>query len=134
MFVPSGALARTGLLALLTYALERATAAREFLLLPLLLVVAMAASAFMNNTPVVLVMIPAVMALARRADMGASRLLIPLSYASILGGTCTLIGTSTNLVVDGVARAHDLDGFSIFEISLLGLVIAAAGAVYLLIV
>ena len=63
---------------------------------------AAALSAFLNNTPVVAVFVPAVKEWARRNSLDLSKLLIPLSYASIAGGTCTLIGTSTNLVVDGL--------------------------------
>ena len=72
-------------------------------------------SAFLNNTPVVAIFIPAVQDWARRHRLMLSRLLIPLSFASIAGGTCTLIGTSTNLVVNGLLTAEtEVAGFALF--------------------
>jgi di/tricarboxylate transporter len=79
-------------------------------------------SAFLNNTPVVAVFVPAVKAWARRNNLSLSRLLIPLSYASIAGGTCTLIGTSTNLVVNGlIVDETDLPGMAMFDLAWIGL-------------
>lgn len=86
-----------------------------------------AASAFMNNTPVVAVLIPVANKLAKALKIAPSRLLIPLSYASIVGGTCTLIGTSSNLLVDGVTRNLGMPAFSIFEITPVGIVTALTG-------
>jgi di/tricarboxylate transporter len=92
-----------------------------------------AASGFMNNTPVVAMFLPAVIDWARQNRLPVSKLLIPLSYASILGGTCTLIGTSTNLVVNGLLISHaGLPGLGMFDISRVGLPAALIGIAYLL--
>lgn len=90
-------------------------------------------SAFLNNTPVVALMIPAMTEWCRRHKLSASRFLIPLSYASILGGVCTLVGTSTNLVVNGLyVGRYGGAGLGMFDIALLGLPCAILGMVYIL--
>jgi di/tricarboxylate transporter len=92
-----------------------------------------ALSAFLNNTPVVALFIPVVTEWTKRMKAPASRFLIPLSYSSILGGMCTLIGTSTNLVVNGLyIHRYGGKGLSVFDITWLGLPCAVAGMVYLL--
>jgi len=91
----------------------------------------MAMSAFLNNTPVVASFIPAIEDWARKNRIPASKLLIPLSYAAILGGTCTLIGTSTNLVVNGLLIAETNASLNIFEPGLIGLPCAIVGFLYL---
>lgn len=91
-------------------------------------------SAFLNNTPVVAAMIPAIMVWSRRIGVAASKLMIPLSYASILGGTITLIGTSTNLVVDGqYQELTGQAGFSLFSIAPLGLAVSVVGVACMLV-
>lgn len=87
-------------------------------------------SAFINNTPVVVLMIPVALSLARSSSVAPSKVLIPLSYFSILGGTCTLFGTSTNILVDALYRDHGGPGFGVFEFSRLGLVYLAVGCAY----
>lgn len=93
-----------------------------------------AISAFVNNTPVVAMAMPAVGSWSRRTRISPSKILIPTSYASILGGVCTLIGTSTNLVSDGLLRSHDLTGLGFFEMARIGLPAAVIGLVYLVFV
>ncbi|MDH4283656.1 MAG: SLC13 family permease, partial [Myxococcales bacterium] len=93
-----------------------------------------AVSAFLNNTPVVAILVPVVQDWCRRQRMSVSRFMIPLSYAAILGGTCSLIGTSTNLVVHGLVLAQtDLGPMGLFSIAQVGLPAAFVGAVYVLV-
>ncbi len=134
MFVLSAALVRTGAVIQLTSIIRRHMGTNKLVAVGSLFVVIVAISAFMNNIPVVMMMIPVVMSLARELSMAPSRLLMPLSFCAIFGGTCTLIGTSTNLLVDGVARTNGLEPFGIFEFSGLGICVAIAGVIYLLIV
>lgn len=131
MFVIVGALVRTGALDWVTRLAVRNVEARPALTLAALTVAIVVMSAFMNNTPIVVVMIPVFMQLAKQLQMSPSKVMIPLSYLAIFGGTITLIGTSTNLLVDGVARQMGMRPFGIFDISALGLVMSAVGILYL---
>jgi len=131
MFIVMGALVRTGALDVLTRSIESVARTRPKVAVAGLIVTVMGASAIMNNTPVVVVMIPVVVQLSQTLGTKASKLLIPLSYAAIMGGSLTLIGTSTNLLVDGVARTQGLEPFGIFEILPIGLAVCAWGLIYL---
>ncbi|MFN3987064.1 MAG: SLC13 family permease [Rhodocyclaceae bacterium] len=131
LFIISGALSRTGCVDRLGEWLGAMAGRSERRLLVALLLVGVLVSPFINNTPVVMVMIPAVIAIASRHDIAPSRLLIPLSYATILGGLITLVGTSTNILVDGVARNMGLAPFSMFEISAPAIVMALIGCTFM---
>lgn len=132
MFVLSAALERTGVIAAASRALQLLPLRSERLVLCLLLPPVLAISAFANNTPVVVVFLPILMAFARERGLAPSKLLIPLSFASILGGSCTLIGTSTNLVASAVGSRLDLAPIGMFELAPVGLLLAAVGLGYLL--
>lgn len=131
MLVLSAALVRTGTLEALAGRVLELARTRPVLAIALVLCVAMVASAFVNSTPVVVIFIPLVASLAAAVGAGAKKLLIPLSYVAILGGSCTLIGTSTNLLVDSIAREQGLEGFGIFDITGVGLISAVAGCGFL---
>ena len=88
-------------------------------------------SAFLNNTPIVVIFIPHIKMWCRRVGLGVKKFLIPLSYAAILGGMCTLIGTSTNLVVHGLMLDAGLEGFTMFELGKVGAIIAVVGVGYM---
>jgi di/tricarboxylate transporter len=131
LFILSGALVRTGAIDAIIAAVTSRAETRPRRTVAELLVGTIGAAAFVNNTPVVIILVPVVRRLAHSLGVAATRLLIPLSYVAILGGTLTLIGTSTNLIVDGVAQELGEPAFGIFEISGVGLITALGGVLTL---
>jgi len=132
MFVLSAGLQKTGVVSVMGELLAKAGRTPLLLLIVIMLGVAVV-SAFLNNTAAVAVFLPVVLATAAARKTSASRLLIPLSYASQFGGVCTLIGTSTNLLVSSIAADQGLKPFSMFEFAPLGLIMMGVGTVFILI-
>ena len=132
LFLVSEGVRRSGLLeALLRRLLPHQQGAGERQVQARMLPVIAFISAFLNNTPVVVIFAPMIKRWAEKYGVAATKLLIPLSYATILGGVCTLIGTSTNLVVHGMVIDAGYGGFSMFELGKVGIIIAAAGLLYI---
>ena len=132
MFVLSAALERTGVIEILGQWFERTAGQSPMRMLVMMIVIVAGLSGFMNNTPVVVVFLPIVLGICRRKDWKASKYLIPLSYAAIVGGTVTIIGTSTNLVASGIAASYDAKfAFGFFDVTPLGIVFVVITFVYL---
>jgi len=143
MFILSAALDRTGVVDALGHQFERMAAVSPMRMLFVLMLFVALLSAFMNNTPVVVVFMPIVISICRKKEWKASKYLIPLSYASIVGGTMTIIGTSTNLVAAGILRESTValvnEGkmkavatLSMFDVTPLGVVFVVVTLVYML--
>ncbi len=132
LYIVVAGLRETGAIAWLSHLLLGRTKS-ELGSLTRLIIPASIISAFINNTPVVAMLASAVQDWCKRSDFKASHFLLPLSYASILGGTCSLIGTSTNLIVDGLIRQAGFTGFGLFELSAVGIPITFVGCIYIII-
>ncbi len=134
MFVMSAALLKTGALQFVAYKLADIFKANFKLGMGLMMLLIALISAFINNTPVVAVFIPVIIQIAKSTGVSPSKMLIPLSFASIFGGTCTYIGTSTNVLVSGIAVQSGLEPFGMFQLLPFGLIIVGVGVVYMLLI
>ena len=133
LFVIGGALERVGAVDQIGRLLQRRVKGGMRSSILAITVVAAFFSAWMNNTAIVAILLPMTLGFARSKNIFASKLLIPLSYSSILGGCCTLIGTSTNLLVNGTLKDLGLEPMSMFELSPIGIPLAIAGIAYLVV-
>lgn len=131
VFVLSGGLVKSGAIDELGSIIKRFPGASERRETGVLLMISAAVSAFFNNSVATAVLMPAALRIARESRISPSRLLMPLAFASILGGTCTLIGTSTNIAGSAMVARLGLEPFSMFEFAGVGLVMAIAGALWL---
>lgn len=131
MFILSAALVQVGAIDRLAASLERFSRWNYFAVIVLLTLGVGTVSAFVNNTPVVVVFVPVALSLAARMNIPASKLLIPVSYAAVLGGCCTLVGTSTNLLMSGIAIAHGQPPLTMFELAHVGVPMTIAGTLYI---
>src|SRR5690606_6183344 len=134
MFIIMGALLRTGALDVMAKHIGARADTHPRATVLLMFLALVPASAIMNNTPVVAVMIPIVIQVGHKAGIAPSRLLMPLSYMTVMAGMITLLGTSTNLLVDGIVQERGLPAFGILEIAPVGLAITAVGGLFLALV
>lgn len=132
IFILSAALEETGILDFVVVRLVRLAKKSTGLMLFTVMVVTGITSAFMNNTTVTAMLVTPLVGLSKRISVSPSKLLMPLAYAAILGGTCTLIGTSTNVAVSGYIAKSGLEPVGIFEISGIGLAIFLVGIAYMM--
>ncbi|MGE9293710.1 MAG: SLC13 family permease, partial [Puniceicoccales bacterium] len=131
MFIISVALEKCGAIELMAQKLGKLTRLPYALFIVALAIGVGGISAFINNTPVVVVFMPVIISLARKMNTPASQLLIPLSFLSIFGGVCTLMGTSTNILMSGIIKDHGQPPLGMFELALVGLPLMVIGTLYL---
>ncbi len=134
IFVIGAALRETGVLDQLGHALARATGGHPGRVVAVMMTTVGGVSAFMNNTTVTAMFLGPVIGLARRLGISPSRLLMPLAFSSLMGGTCTLIGTSTNVAVSGAMVKMGMPAVGMFEVTPVGIVLLGLGLVYMIII
>lgn len=131
MFALSKGIQNTGLLSIVSKYLERIEKLSLTNTTLVIMILVGVVSAFINNTAAVVIFIPIIMTLAMHIKASPSRLLIPLSFASMFGGVCTLLGTSTNILVSSIAQENGLEPFGMFEFLPFGLIVTIAGFLYI---
>ncbi|MDQ3649180.1 MAG: SLC13 family permease [Acidobacteriota bacterium] len=134
IFIISGALQRTGVMDAVGAHLYKIAGGSQSRLMLVVLSIVGGISGFMNNTTATAIFVPPVIGLAKRTGVSASKLLMPVAFASILGGTCTLIGTSTNIAVSGFIEKEGMEPLSMFDVTPIGIVLVAVGIAYLMLV
>lgn len=134
LFVLTGGLAKTGVIDAVGRRLQGIAGDSEFRMAAMIMMVAALCAAVMKNTTTTAIFLPVVLGIALRKSISPSKLLMPLAFGAILGGTCTLIGTSTNLAVSGAMTRYGLQPFSMFELTWVGVPIVAIGMFYMLLV
>ena len=132
MFLISKGMIRTGAVRFISQMVADHSRGKPTLAIFLILIIVGTASAFINNTPVVVLFIPIILSLGCELGFSPSRVLIPVSYASILAGTCTLIGTSTNIIISDLSASQGFGSLAMFELSPLGVPIALIGLIFLM--
>jgi di/tricarboxylate transporter len=132
LFVLTGGLIKTGLVDLIGRRLYRIAGNNEFILTALIMFVAAASASVLKNTTTTAMFLPVVIGLAERAKIPPSKLLMPLAFGAILGGSCTLIGTSTNLAVSGAMTRYGMDPYTMFELTPVGILTFSVGMLYML--
>ena len=132
LFILTGGLAKTGVVDLVGRRLHRAAGDSEFRIVALIMFAAAFCAAVMKNTTTTAMFLPVVLGIAARRNISPSKLLMPLAFGAILGGTCTLIGTSTNLAVSGALPRYGIPPFTMFELTRVGVIIVAVGMLYML--
>ncbi len=132
LFILTGGLAKTGVIDLVGRRLHRTAGDSEFRITALIMFTAALCAAVMKNTTTTAMFLPVVLGIAARRNISPSKLLMPLAFGAILGGTCTLIGTSTNLAVSGALPRYGIQPFTMFELTRVGVVIVGVGMLYML--
>ncbi len=132
LFILVGGLIKTGLVDLIGRRLHRLAGDNEFILTALIMATAALSASVLKNTTTTAMFLPVVIGLAAKAKIAPSKLLMPLAFGAILGGSCTLIGTSTNLAVSGTIQRYGYEALSMFELTPVGILIFAVGMAYML--
>lgn len=134
VYIVSGGLFKTGVADIIGSLILRLSGASEVRLIVVIMIVCGTMSAFMNNVGAVAVLMPAVIGIARKTNIPVSKLLIPLSFSSLLGGKMTLIGTPANILAQGILVARGLPSFGFFDITPMGAVVLTTGIVYMVVI